>query len=123
MNNVYPSTEELMPELIRARLPALLCDEVEERYRTLGEKYVTDIVHEDGRYINGCMYKSSAQDAVEEVIDAVFNTLVWIFKINGGAGDQSSAESSWLILQGLIETYALLKAEILMENENASIGA
>lgn len=109
VEDVYPSIGELMPEAITARLPVMLAEEIRERYSKLGTKYMTDEQHSDGRFINACMNNSSIQDAIEEIVDAVFNTLVWIFKTRiAGHGFNDNA---YQVLIGLIEIYALLIAE------------
>lgn len=103
-SNVYPSIDELLPRILSAHVPESLAEIIRERYDTLGEKYLTDAFHFDGRRINACMDKSSIQDALEEVVDAVFNTLVWIFK-----GDRKN--SAYTVLEGLIIIYGVLAAE------------
>ncbi len=77
-SEVYPSIEELF--MGAQWLSAPLRKEIATRYEELGPKYLTDELHTDGRKINGCMQKNSAQDALEEVVDAVFNMLVLRFK-------------------------------------------
>jgi hypothetical protein len=106
MDQVYPSTREIIPDLLLHKLPVSLVNQIEERYNLLGPKYVTEEVHLDGRFINGCMLKSSAQDAIEEVIDAVFNVLVLIFK-NSKLGPVIPDEL-YSVLSGLIEIYTAL---------------
>lgn len=70
---MYPSIEEVFRSW---RLPYTLAKEIEERYVKYGPKYMTEATHTDGRKINQCMKSNSAQDALEEVVDAVFNCLV-----------------------------------------------
>lgn len=109
---VYPSIDELMPSSILARIPVMLAHEIETRYETLGEKYMTDNRYQDGRFINGCMYKSSVQDALEEIVDAVFNTLVWLFK----ARNQDEISDNMIqVFLGLVEIYSMLCLEREME--------
>lgn len=103
---VYPSTSELMPGLLMARIPEALARDIKERYRTLGGKYLTDNHHSDGRLINGCMFNNSIQEALEEVVDAVFNILVLIFKYT--TRDSNIPDYSYSCLSGLIEIYSIL---------------
>lgn len=109
LNNVYPSIEELTPETIKAIVPALLIEEIEFRYNELGDKYITVYKHPDGRQINACMFNSSVQDCREEVVDAVFNVLVWALKLHMH-GDIQASTNAGLILKDLIHVYGLLIA-------------
>lgn len=112
MNNVYPSVQEILPSVMMSIIPASLAQEIDKRYTELGPKYVTDTVHDDGRKVNGCMFKSSVQDALEEVVDAVFNVLVWMFKLeNVTEPGNSSYNNAYSALRGLIELYSLLTVE------------
>lgn len=106
-DSVYPSIEELLPDLLLSRIPASLAEDMQHRYETLGPKYLTDNMSSDGRRINACMFNSSVQDALEEVVDAVFNVCVWIYK---GTIVGHIEDNAYPCLMGLIEIYALLKA-------------
>lgn len=106
---VYPSMEELLPDVLRALVPAKLCDDMTVRYATLGEKYLTEKKYSDGRFINSMMDTSRIQNCVEEVVDAVFCILGWIFKCKVSGADYP--HSAYVILRGLIEVYSLLEAE------------
>lgn len=109
---VYPNIMELLSPELQDRIPESLAAWIRERYETLGEKYLTDKQYVDGRYINGCMFKSSIQDALEEVVDAVFNVLVWHFKLRILDTPRPDIQASaYSALIGLIELYALLKSE------------
>lgn len=120
LNNVYPSIEELMPDSLLSIIPANLAKEIEERYRTLGDKYLTENTTEDGRRINGMMYTSRIDNGLEEIVDAVFCVLGWILKTSPKAAAHSTLyytvpitppDSAYTALTGLIEIYSLLKAE------------
>lgn len=113
MNNVYPSVQEIMPPVLLSRIPATLAKDIEERYLTLGEKYLTEELTVDGRRVNACMHNDSVQDAIEEVVDAVFNICVWIFKSMRPEQieDFGYPENAYACLTGLIEIYSLLAAE------------
>lgn len=113
--NVYPSLKEILPEVLLTRIPSALAEEISTRYATLGPKYMTDQQHVDGRYINGCMFKSSANDALEEVVDAVFNILVLIFKTHNNTGvvpneKVGQTSNAYIVLLGLLEIYSSLAA-------------
>lgn len=108
VQTVYPSIDELLTSELQARVPQSLAEWITERYAVLGPKYLTDDMRFDGRRINACMNKSSVQDALEEVVDSVFNILVWLFKLRISGRNTASAHSALL---GLIEIYALLQAE------------
>lgn len=106
---VYPSTAELMPEMMLNILPANLATEVAERYEGLGLKYATDKLHLDGRLINAMMFTSRVANCREEVVDSVFCMLGWIFESRVKTG--TIPDSAYTILQGLIQIYGILKAE------------
>lgn len=104
-SEVYPSIEELMPSSLLSRIPVVLANEVAIRYDTLGGKYLTDQHTDDGRQINACMFNDSCQDAIEEVVDAVFNVLVWIYK---GSLKNKIDDDAYTCLMGLLEIFSLL---------------
>lgn len=105
----YPSIDELMPEELLAKIPATLARDIKERYDTLGEKYLTINTQEDGRLINGMMYTNRVENCIEEIIDAVFCMLGWIFKAR--AMDLVPNDSAYFAMTGLIEVYSLLMQE------------
>lgn len=113
IDDVYPNLEELLPEDIQAKIPISLFEEIRNRYETLGVKYMTDTQSDDGRFVNGCMYKSSIQDALEEVVDAVFNCLVWIFKER--SGQMTEGTVSMELIYRLIDVYTIIKVERINE--------
>ena len=52
-----------------------------DRYRELGGKYATDEYdQETGLPINSCMQRDNLQECYEELVDAVFNILVYIYR-------------------------------------------
>lgn len=109
MTNVFPSTEELIPPVLLAKLPAKLVKDIADRYETLGEKYLTEEVYFDGRRINGMMFTSRIDNCLEEVVDAVFCILGWIFKV--AHKGQAIPINAYSCLTGLIEVYSMLEAE------------
>lgn len=106
-NEVYPSVQELMPDVLLAKIPQTLAINIEERYKTLGTKYLTEHKTEDGRLINSCMFGNSIQEALEEVVDAVFNILVLLFK-HSQRNDHEIPNYTYDVLTGLIEIYTVL---------------
>ena len=112
--NVYPSIDELAPREIRAIVPVLLMQEIEERYEKLGEKYLTDETRPDGRRINGMMYSDRIVNCREEIIDAVFCVLGQIFKDTRVANVEPS-DSLYVMLTALIQVYSMC---VVMEEEH-----
>lgn len=108
MSNVYPNIEELIPDILNHRLPVSLQESLQQRYSELGGKYLTEEEYVDGRLMNACMFRNSLQDAIEEVVDATFNTLVWMLKHRRNGGHSAAAGEA---LMGLIELYALLRIQ------------
>lgn len=109
MNNVYPSIEELMPEPLLNLLPGPLAADVAARYLNLGEKYLTDALHTDGRRINGMMYTDRVVNANEEIIDAVFCMLGQIFKDTSKG--MEPRDNIYVALELMIKLYQILKLE------------
>ena len=62
-------------------LPRRLVARLDERYRGLSDAYRTNILLKNGRPVNACMEKDSLKDAEEEVVDAIFNLLVYRLKV------------------------------------------
>ena len=80
MDQVFPNTDEILTEPVRRRLTRNIIEEIKERYEKHGPEYISDRQMPDGRYINQCMLNDSAQDAIEEVVDAIFNTIILSMK-------------------------------------------
>lgn len=106
--DVYPSIDELMPEILLARIPESLARDIRERYSTLGTKYLTDERHTDGRRINAMMFTSRVANANEEIVDAAFCMLGTIFKAQ--ANEEEIPDWAYQVLMGCIEIYSMLKA-------------
>lgn len=109
MTNVYPSTEELIPEVFQAMLPASLVKEITERYETLGFRYASEKLSEDGRLINNMMFTSRIDNCLEEVVDAAFCMLGWAFKSK--VNNLPISDSCYTALQSLCDIYTLLVSE------------
>lgn len=78
LTEMYPSPAELFGEM--NWIGKQLLEELHDRYAIHGPEYLTDKKHADGRPVNACMDANSATDAIEEVVDAIFNVLVLRFK-------------------------------------------
>lgn len=81
------ATWPLITDLIAAapqELPIDLMKSLTQRYEQLGEKYATDEIHEKtGLKINSCMHRDTLQELYEELVDAMFNCLVYLFRFPG----------------------------------------
>lgn len=112
-----------MPKPLLSIIPSELAREIEERYEKLGAKYLTDQTTEDGRPINGMMFTSRIENCREEVVDAVFCILGWIFKVNHDIGadgekrfrihyhEPEPPDSAYDALRALINVYGICVAE------------
>lgn len=76
-SQMFPSPDELFT---RPALGQRLRQQLYQRYAEHGGEYLTERQHVDGRTVNACMDKNSAQDAIEEVTDTIFNIAVLQFK-------------------------------------------
>lgn len=90
-------------------MPEELIAEIKQRYETLGEKYLTDNLTEDGRRINGMMYTSRIDNCNEEVVDAVFCIIGWIFKCQYRR--MPIPDAAYKTLGSLVDVYLDLEAE------------
>lgn len=111
---VYPSIDELLPLEMLVIIPDNLAREIIERYETLGPKYLTDNLTEDGRQINGMMYTDRIVNCIEEIVDAVFCIVGQIFKDTSKGAEPS--QNLYTILDGLIQIYKLLSMEKIHGN-------
>ena len=112
-SSVYPSIGELIPPILETRLPSRLIAEMSMRYEQLGDKYLTEQLHTDGRRINAMMFTSRVGNCIEEVVDAAFCILGWIFKAK--AAGRPIPESAYPCLDMLTSVYSLLSAEFEVE--------
>lgn len=80
MNEMFPRIDEILTPAVRRRLNKEIIDQITTRYAEHGPEYISDKKLPDGRVVNQCMLKDSAQDAIEEVIDALFNTIILSMK-------------------------------------------
>lgn len=103
---VFPSITELLPDVLLAKIPAKLADEMAVRYATLGEKYLTEKTHTDDRRINEMMFTDRIINCNEEVVDAVFCIVGQLFK-NKNTNAPSNPEL-YMVLDLLITVYSSL---------------
>lgn len=111
LNEPYPSESELLDPEILAMIPASLAEEVRHRYKTLGNKYLTAQQHYDGRFINGMMFTSRIDNCLEEVVDAVFCVIGWLFKHRVDPTTYDFPPVGDNILKALCDIYTALKVE------------
>lgn len=109
MNQAYPNIDELMPPLLQTRIPMQLGEEIKRRYNELGDKYQTMNQHTDGRFMNGMMFTSRIDNALEEIVDAVFCMLGHVFRCT--ARGEEPSENIYTALTGLIDIWSLLTVE------------
>ena len=92
----YPNPQELFEKAPTLRNYHYLCKQIQQRWEEHATEYITPNRRTDGRYINRCMTADYLENITEEVIDAIFNTLVGIYR--------SVGEDKWLreLLDSLI---------------------
>lgn len=66
-------------------IPASLIALVSKRYEEHAPEYISDEMHHSGKPYNLCMFADSLKDCEEEVIDAVFNAMVYNMRAELGA--------------------------------------
>lgn len=81
--DMYPSLQNLLDSYTNVPVPPGLVAMLYERYNKHGMEYASDL-RRNGRIVNRCMARDSAEDAREELVDAVFNLLVVTFKHREG---------------------------------------
>lgn len=109
MPDVYPSVDELMPRSLLAMLPQQLVEEISDRYRELGAKYLSDKFWPDGRQINGMLFTDRMENCREELVDAAFCILGQIFK-DSEHSDREPHDLLYEMLAGLISLYSMCVA-------------
>ncbi len=91
-------------------LPTYLLEDLQERYEKLGGKYASEEIHEEsGLRINSCMDRDNMQECYEELVDAVFNCLVYIFR---------NPERGHTLLISLLTACEVLADERQQQDEN-----
>ena len=94
----WPPIEEIFGQ---HELPEKLAELLAERYAEHSSEYASDIEQFDGKFINTCMFKDNLQDVEEELVDAIFNTLVYLKR--GGDGEE--------LLERLLGAWELVRGE------------
>lgn len=80
--DIYPNLHELSEWIYEAGdVPAPLVCQILERYAEHASEYPSNNEHLDldtgrTRWDNACLTRNSLQDAIEEIIDAVFNIVI-----------------------------------------------
>ncbi len=74
----WPRIEDLI-EGSTIEIPEALQKDLSQRYAERGGKYATEEIDEEsGLHINSCMQRDNIQEMYEEIVDAVFNVLVYL---------------------------------------------
>lgn len=98
---MYPSLDELLDALTessRTMFGEPLRSELRRRYDLHGWEYDSGKKHTDSRPRNACLDNDSIADAREELVDAVFNLVVQLFKDKIGAKRNWRARSALLYI-------------------------
>ena len=91
MCKTWPFMDDLLKGI---RMPDTLAARLRQRYDEHAMEYATDEVVKVGDDLiprNACLNKNTLQDIEEEVVDALFNVLVLIFKDEQPTGRPSGA--------------------------------
>lgn len=110
MDEMFPSPEELFGDI--HWIPKDVVDQLRERYAAHGPEYLGPNSMPDGRRINLCMERNSAQDALEEVIDAIFNLLVLRFKGKHYTGPMRNLLSAYSSLKVMRDYEEIARASV-----------
>ncbi len=101
----WPSIAEMAGSPGNREIPEDLLKIVRERYVAHSPEYVSDEIHHNGKPYNKCMFSDSLQECEEEIVDAVFNAMIYNTRAELGA--------TWLsnptLIEKLIEVWELLK--------------
>ena len=77
----WPLIEDLIAKAPDNWLPDYLQTDLSRRYEQLGAKYASDEIHGGtGLKINSCMTRDNMLELYEELVDAIFNCLVFMFR-------------------------------------------
>lgn len=108
IQNIYPSIKDLIPDRLMNELPHSLVTNIAQRYQDLGGKYMIDAFHTDGRQINNVINCNNALSTQEELVDAVFNLLAWMFVEYGVVNVENASEEMAAALQATVMAYVLV---------------
>lgn len=83
MCETFPPLDDVFAKNAGIPLPEHLEELLRERYREHGPDYATATLR-DGVPENACMQKNNLVDVEEELVDAVFNALIYNYRAGGG---------------------------------------
>ena len=105
----WPSITEMEASPGNTKIPASLMTLISKRYEEHAPEYISDDMHFSGKPYNKCMFSDSLQECEEEIVDAVFNAMVYNMRAQLGATWRASEKlvedlsETWLFLQRLKE--------------------
>lgn len=100
VSTTWPPIEMLTEQIVI--LPTNLSTLLKERYLEHGVEYATsEIDKESGLPINACMHLDNLKECEEEVVDAIFNALVFLLK----ADVDGMRDDGGRLLNGLLEVW------------------
>jgi hypothetical protein len=114
----WPSIEEITQHK-RQKLPPDLLEELTRRYREHGGEYASEEVR-DGKPINLAWFKDNLVDVREELVDAIFNALIYNLR------SPEQQHGNYLI-DGLLYVWRMLQDEekaqaMRADSEQAALG-
>ena len=101
----WPSITELKGSPGNTKIPDSLMALIQKRYEEHAPEYISDEMHFSGKPYNKCMFGDSLQDCEEEIVDAVFNAMVYNMRAQLGATWKSNGKlvddlsEIWLFVQ------------------------
>ena len=116
----YPKAEtwpsiELLFDDVNIRLPSELMERLAQRYAEHSGEYKTNEYDYDSDLpVNACMMKDNLKDIEEELVDAIFNALVFNFRYNRhlsyGGQIIDVLQAEWVYVKRIREDIAAIKA-------------
>lgn len=91
----WPSIAELEGSSGNTKIPANLMALISKRYEEHAPEYISDEMHPSGKPYNKCMFVDNLVECEEEIVDAVFNAMVYNMRAQLGA--------TWRVSEKLVE--------------------
>lgn len=96
MGATWPPIELILRQ---SQLPESLSQLLTIRYNEHSAEYATTVIDERSELpMNACMFKDNLQDVEEELVDAIFNALVYAYRFPGYGKHAQYLLSSLLIV-------------------------